>query len=350
MSAPAHIRIVTTLAQLEALAPAWKALARHSPGATPFQLPTWACAWWHAFAPGELHIVCVYQALELIGLAPFYLEPHAEGTRARLMGIALSDYLDILADADQLERVCTALARHLQTAADINAWELSELAPGALARHIPSPGGLTDDAKPCSVCPVLAIAHAGRLQECLPAHRLQALRTAWKRAREQGETRIEETTSRDVLYRLRQLDRLHRCRWQVAGEPGVTADRRVYELLREAIPPLIAGGHARLYMLRVGSACVGAHLVLLTDKADLSYMTAYDPECRRISPGTILLGYAIERARERGSEAFHFLRGDEPYKFLWGAQAHVNTCRKFTRIPARAGQMLEAPAPAAPSS
>jgi hypothetical protein len=49
------------------------------------------------------------------------------------------------------------------------------------------------------------------------------------------------------------------------------------------------------------------------------YNSGYDPEFREISPGWVLLAYLIKLANEKGYSNFDFLRGNEEYKYRFGA-------------------------------
>jgi CelD/BcsL family acetyltransferase involved in cellulose biosynthesis len=49
------------------------------------------------------------------------------------------------------------------------------------------------------------------------------------------------------------------------------------------------------------------------------YIGGFDPRWSALSPGTLLLGHAIEQATAEGAAAFDFLRGAEAYKYRWGA-------------------------------
>ena len=51
----------------------------------------------------------------------------------------------------------------------------------------------------------------------------------------------------------------------------------------------------------------------------------------RLSPGAQLLDHAIRAAISEGAREFHFLRGGESYKYLWGAVDRLNLSRTFTR-------------------
>jgi CelD/BcsL family acetyltransferase involved in cellulose biosynthesis len=54
------------------------------------------------------------------------------------------------------------------------------------------------------------------------------------------------------------------------------------------------------------------------------YNSGYDPKFGSYSAGIALLAYRIHKAINQGCEYFDFLRGDEPYKYDFGAQqSHV---------------------------
>ena len=72
---------------------------------------------------------------------------------------------------------------------------------------------------------------------------------------------------------------------------------------------------------------------LLTDSGDMTaaafgfadddgyflYNSAFNPDLRHLSPGQVMLGALIERAIAEQRTVFDFLKGDEPYKFRFGA-------------------------------
>ena len=89
----AEIRIIHRGEDLAALQPQWWQLWRRA-AAPPFVSPAWLIPWWQIFRPGELRSVAVLDGGRLIALAALYRD------RGRLLpvGIALSDYLDVLAE------------------------------------------------------------------------------------------------------------------------------------------------------------------------------------------------------------------------------------------------------------
>lgn len=334
MSERYSIHLITDSTALKALLPEWQALYERCPTATPFQSPAWLSAWWQVFAPGELHAVCLRAHGRLVGFAPFYIEATERVRRVLPVGIGVSDYLDVVLDPQHAPNACILLSRHISEmtaqGADL---EMCELAPQAAALSIATPSGVKEELGACSICPVITFKFDARdLKGVLPAHRIQALRTAWNRARRLGNVRIEEASGAADAHWLCQLDELHRARWQSVGEPGVTADRRVYCFLEQAIPSLLEQQQARIYRLRLNGECVAVHLLLVGRQGMFSYMTGYSPEFSEISPGAIILAHVVEQTLAQSKPEFHFLRGQEPYKSLWGALPRTNMRRIFTAL------------------
>jgi CelD/BcsL family acetyltransferase involved in cellulose biosynthesis len=66
------------------------------------------------------------------------------------------------------------------------------------------------------------------------------------------------------------------------------------------------------------------------------YNSAFDPTLRMLAPGMVLVGNLIEIAAAEGNTVFDLLRGDEPYKYRFGATDR--TLRRYTiERAARAG-------------
>jgi CelD/BcsL family acetyltransferase involved in cellulose biosynthesis len=69
----------------------------------------------------------------------------------------------------------------------------------------------------------------------------------------------------------------------------------------------------------VGGKRIAAGISFETDDAILYYNAGVDPEARELSPGVVMVERYVRRALERGVRHMDFLRGDEPYKYEWGA-------------------------------
>jgi hypothetical protein len=66
---------------------------------------------------------------------------------------------------------------------------------------------------------------------------------------------------------------------------------------------------------------VAAEYQLVGDGILYSYQTGVDPDALAQQPGKLLTLMVLRRAIERGYREFDFLRGDEPYKARFGAEA-----------------------------
>lgn len=324
------------LARLE---PEWWALRERSPGATPFQSPAWLIAWWKAFAPGRLMTLTVRDDRGLIAVAPLYLEDGPLGRRILPMGISLSDYIDVLVDPNApngADAIVYHLSRHRER---WDAWEMAGLGTDAAALALPCPDDCSDASENGETCPVLLLADgsddAGS-HPAIPAAQRRKLRMARHRIARRQDAKIvagRELAPRDWM---RALVELHTHRWEERGEPGVLADLRVQAFHGEAVGSLIERGIARLFGLVIGSDIAGVYYGFSDRGRAYAYLGGFDPRFAYYSPGTVLLGHAIEHALREGVREFHFLRGGEAYKYAWGAVDRLTLTRTFVRNTDRA--------------
>lgn len=327
----AETRIIRTAEDLAALQPQWWELWRLA-AAPPFLSPAWLLPWWQIFCPGELRSIAFLDGGRLIALAVLYCD------RGRLLpvGIAVSDYLDVLADpADP--RALPALARGVRELPGWDEWSLEELPPGAAALALPAPEGCGDGARAQSACPVLALPLSlERLPDAVPAGRLRKLRMARHRAQRRGGFAIEPVGNDGIGEFLRELTRLHQARWQEKGGSEALRGGRVEEFLAAATPALLAAGLGRFFLLRLGGRCAGAYYGLGDGRRAYAWLGGFDPQFAYESPGTLLIAHAIEAAVAEGCREFHFLRGRERYKYEWGAADRWSMRRVLSREAAHA--------------
>jgi CelD/BcsL family acetyltransferase involved in cellulose biosynthesis len=314
--------LIIDKAALAALEPAWWALWRRCPTATPFQSPAWLLNWWRHFSPGPLRTIAVWEGESLVGLAPCYLEE--ESGRLLPIGISLSDYLDVLVEP-AASGVGERLVEAMHTT-DWHSWEFSELQPSAAALTL----DMNAPATPQGACPVLALSGGEDLATCVPARKRRQLRRAVARARARGETRIERVGDHPAEF-LEHLLRLHRARWISRGEPGILDDARVQRFHEHALPQMLMAGLARCYTIRIAGEIVGAYYGFLDRGRAYAYLGGFDPAFSEESPGSILMGHAIAEAAREGASEFHFLRGQERYKYDWGGVDRWNQRRVLLR-------------------
>ena len=318
---------------LESLEPEWWDLWRRCPGALPFQAPAWLIPWWRHFSPGSLFVLAVRESGNLVGLAPGYIEDGALGRRILPLGISLSDHLDILVDPVCADPAMAGLvSAALSRSADWDSWELEELPPGAAALRLPVPEGCIDQVVAQTACPMLVLLDDEERRPLpLPKTKRRHLNLARNRAARRGAVGIKRAEPGSVIEALEHLFRLHRKRWETRGGVGVLAPEPVQAFQREAVPKLQEAGLLRLYLLRIADEVVAAHYELLHGSRVYVYLTGFDPDYEYESPSAILLAHAIEQAASEGCCEVDFLRGQEPYKYEWGAVDRWNMKRSIRR-------------------
>ena len=64
---------------------------------------------------------------------------------------------------------------------------------------------------------------------------------------------------------------------------------------------------------------IAAGIHFRTADGYLYYNAGVDPDARDLSPGVLMVAAYVQRALAAGASRLDFLRGDEPYKYEWGA-------------------------------
>lgn len=316
---------------LAAIEDEWWALWRRMPAATPFQSPAWLIPWWTVFAPGVLRVVTARRGDRLVGLAPLYLESGRRGDHLLPIGISTSDYLDVLIDPDEAGDVPRALSRQI-AAEHWDCWELHELRADAYGWRLAPPTAchLAEDRS--SVCSVLELpAAAEETASAIPARKRRKLRMARHRADRCGGIRMVDAEGAGAPDLLSSLFGLHAARWAGRGGSEVLLNDEVASFHRAVIARMPAD-MIRLYGLCVGGDLVAAYYGLQDRGRAYAYMSGFDPGYGHVSPGTLMVGHAIEQAIRDGVREFDFLRGDEPFKRGWGAVQRHNGRRIFSRV------------------
>lgn len=326
---PTAFELIRDVGQLAALESDWWPLWSKIPAATIFQTPAWIVPWWKVFGPGEFCSIAIYHDARLAALAPLWLEC-AEVVRLLPIGIGHNDYCDVLLDPD-----CPPAARILADACQSVNWhvcEFPELMAGACAGDLPAPGACSCETVSASIAPVLEIpAHARELSGIIPRMQHRNIRQARTAANQRGTVEISAACGGDAQEFLADLIRLHTARWESRGERGVFADPRVAQFHSSALPGLVQAGLLRMYRLSIGAETAAVYYGFFDHSRSYAYLAGYDPQYADCSPGSLIIAHAISEAMREGAREFHFLRGEEAYKFAWGATRRCNHTRRFLR-------------------
>jgi CelD/BcsL family acetyltransferase involved in cellulose biosynthesis len=339
----------------------WDRLAARTPWATPFAEWPFHRAWWDAYgdnADDQLLVVCRGDSTadgEPIAIVPLMHRHEVEPTDAAnhttmrhgadlrltpvpptataiLFGASYhADYATILTDPEDLPAVAKAVAAYVASPAS-GAWDVvdlrrlrcadptgTELAAAFGALEMAQ--GWTLNVEREDVCPVATLPLGVDIEAYLATLGKKVrheIRRKVRRAQALGDVRLVDST--DTLADLEVFIDLHQRRWgddglfpaTRGGDQSRVMFRRLFELYG-------ANGPLGLTMLLVGDRRIAAGVHFETANELLYYNAGIDPAARELSPGVLMIYGYMRRALERGIRRVDFLRGDEPYKYEWGA-------------------------------
>jgi CelD/BcsL family acetyltransferase involved in cellulose biosynthesis len=307
---------------LEAVGPdAWDALHAESRLRSPFLAWTWQREWVAVFGQGRrLEVRCAVDGTgRLVALLP--LVEAGLGRWLLVGGGDISDYLDLIALRDREDEAWAALLG--ARASDRAVWELHAV-PAASPTVTAMPAlaaavGLSVQTPVEERCPVLDLPDtwAAFLASLSGKHRHELTRKLRRFEREVPAGRVGwASTPADVEARLDDFLALHR---RSREGKAKFMDARMERFFRRAIPALAARGGARLVFLETPEGPIASFVTLEWDGTVGLYNSGFHPERAALSPGLVLLAHVIRDAIERRRPRFDFLRGEERYKYEFGA-------------------------------
>jgi CelD/BcsL family acetyltransferase involved in cellulose biosynthesis len=303
---------------------AWNGLLAGSATDVPFLTWQFQTTWWQRLGEGSLHLLGVQDgAGEWAAALPLYEVPTPEGPVLRLVGgVDVADYLDVLARAGHEEAVWKALV----TALAAEPWRTLDLRPipavSPTVTMLPSLAGAAGLA--CRVereerCPVIGLADSweGYLAT-LPGKDRHELRRKLRRA-ETARPRVEVARSpaaiadrMDTFLDLHKKSRVGKARFM---------DDRMERFFRDVGAAMAGAGWAALWLLWLEEQPAAALFNFEYAGSVGVYNSGFDPAARALSPGVVLVARTIEDAIARGFRRYDFLRGEESYKYGFGAVA-----------------------------
>ena len=304
-------------------------LHRRDPRATPFQSPAWLDAWWAHLGGGERVDA---QARDgdgrLVAALPLFVWNDGGVRRLVPVGAGHSDYCDALVDpsADAMPALWDAIL------ASADRWDellLPDLRPDSPLLEQPPADWIATD-EPGETCPVMPLPDRPPLLAGMSKSKRRKVVHDRNRAAALGGVAESIAGPAEIDEALDALFRLHADRWSAAGEPGVLADACVQAFHRAAAPALAEAGLLRLAVVRHEGRIVAVLLGFADGRRGYSYINGVDQGVPGQSFGTLAFACAIEDALAGGAAEYHFLRGEEPYKYAWGAEPRA-TVRRIVR-------------------
>jgi CelD/BcsL family acetyltransferase involved in cellulose biosynthesis len=331
-----YIEEINSLAGLVRISNEWSALWRRAPTATPFQSPEWLIPWWRHLGEGDLWTLVIRENVtsRICGIAPLFVRRSGPDEKRLLLplGTGISDYLDVLIEPGMEFPAGAVMFAHLDRHRDRwDDFEFSQLRAGSPLLYLPAPRTWRCELGASLPCPFFQVPESVEaLYRKLPPKKTRTLRRS--RARKTGPVTIEQTNPENLEETFEALIRLHQSRWALRGERGAFFQETLKRAHWDIMQGFLALGILRSYVMRVERKIIAAVYGFADTRERArfyAYLHGFDPDYRRISPGTLLTYHAVERFALAGGGTFDFLRGAEEYKYSWGATDCRTYCRRF---------------------
>ena len=291
------------------------ALHAASPHATPFTHPAWSRAWWRYFAGSATPLtIAVHDGADLVGAAELALTRRGPLRVLTMVGIEPGDYWDVLARPDHRAEACRAVGAEIRRQA--RRWDACLLK--LLPPDSPLPGALPLRVAPRPAIPSPAITLGGDFAaylKTLPSSRRQNLKRHLKRL-DSGEVTLHERA--DATEALERWQGFRERQWEAAGK--TINPEHLSGHFKAFIADVCAAGVGRVWEFEHDGRIVGTYVNVSDDAAFYWYLGGFDPAVTSLGLGKIAIGAGIRESAERGRERYDFTRGDEAYKYWYGAQ------------------------------
>lgn len=328
-----QIEIIQTAEELEKLSEEWNPLLSCcSASHVPFLRHEYISTWWKTLGGGEWQkgelctLIGRDESGELLGIAPMFLSTNKDNQKALLLlgSIEISDYLDLIVSKDQLPDFIDAIFNLLECSKHLD-WQVLDF------YNIP-------DTSPT----LETIAQAARqrgwiysqenLQPCpyipLPGDWETYLANIDKKQRHEIRRKMRRAENYDLPVR-----------WYFVEDES-TLDQEIEEFLilmaqdpekdkfltqtmrdqmRAAIHAAFKAGWLQLSFLEINDQKIAGYVNFDYDGHIWVYNSGMRLDYRDLSPGWVLLGYLLKWANDNQRKSFDFMRGDEDYKYKFGA-------------------------------
>jgi CelD/BcsL family acetyltransferase involved in cellulose biosynthesis len=326
----------------------WNSLLARSINDTPFLRYEYQTAWWQHRGGGEwqnaqLVLVTAREDEKLVGIAPLFLAEYDGQSALLLVGsIEISDYLDLIVGMDDHARFVSGL--------------LDFLASDEVGAGSPRPynwSGLDWYNLPDS-SPTLATLKAEATQRGwthLEEMYRPTPRIALNGDFEEYLGRVEKKQRHEIKRKMRRAEASERgVRWYISDMADVEAEIDsflslmehdqgkagfLHDDMRGQMRAVIRTAHEHgwlwLAFLEADGQRIAAALNFDYNNKLWGYNAGVNRAFMDISPGWVLLAHTLQWACENNRSEFDFMRGDEDYKYRFGAVNKYVMRVKLTR-------------------
>ncbi len=320
-----YSKLINGEAAFTELADVWDSLAQQSITDTPFQTLAYQQSWWTHLHPTDatLHVVSVYNKDDaLIGIASFYINDNVIYFNGC---VEETDYLDLIVREEDAESVWTAVLDCL-CSSGFPQWESMNLCNIPAAS--PSRKILSQEAEKrgfslqeivMEVCPIIEL--PSTFEEYLAninSKQRREIKRKLRRANGAGVELVAVQPGDDIaqhvdsFLQLLQQSTLEKQAW-------LNDNRRT--LFHDVARTALEAGTLQLLFLEVDGRQAATLFNLDYKGRTWVYNSGLHAHTfSNLSLGVVITAKAIELAIENGNTTFDFLRGNETYKYRFGAK------------------------------
>jgi len=308
----------------------WNTLVEQGISDVPFLRHEYLSQWWSTLGGGEwkdadLVLVSARENDRLIGIAPLFKTEYEGHPALLLMGsIEISDYLDLIVRPDDLMRFLSGLMDFLARSPEVRGlpfdwYNLPDGSPTLAALKAESGRrGLSCHEEIYRPTPRIAL--NGSFEDYLSRIEKKQRHEIRRKLRRAAESEIpvkfyivEEAAALDLetesFFQLMEHDS--------SKADFLTPAMRAH--MKSVIRIAFEHGYLWLAFLTVNGDKAAACLNFDYKNKLWGYNSGVSREFMELSPGWVLLGHQLQWACEHGRSEFDFMRGDEEYKYRFGA-------------------------------
>lgn len=315
-------KILTEISQINQLIPAWEELLETSSTNQVFLRPEFLINWWQAYGHGQLKFITIYDSKKLVAIGPLFI--CSDTNNLKFVGCkAVSDYLDFIIDQDYLDQAL------LEITVTINKFPINKIefcsipeksTTLTLFKKIMEDKGWQTEVTAQDVCPVINLPTSWD-DYLINIDRKQRheIRRKWKKLASEQQLEFEILTdSQSISQGIDQFINLHQ---KSSTDKARFWNDEHRQFFRQISIDLAKRDITRLYFAKVNGERVATMLIFDYHNNYYLYNSGFDPDLySNYGVGNVLTAYTIQDAINNGKKIYDFLRGDEKYKFKFGAQ------------------------------
>lgn len=335
------------LEQLDDVFAEWENLYKSDKQATIFMSWHWMRGWLKVCPHVWQVLVCRSEPDgPAEGILPVSLRPEKTGPLGleslHLAATPMADYTGLLVNESKHQQVLEAYAKYLADDMEWDVFHLKNVIDVRLEKvvAIMASRDMRVDVVATTPCPYLDLPDTWEeyRSNTLGRATRKNLGMLQRRLELQGELRLTEATEDTFDKHFEILLSMWQGKWGQRRPDVVGHFREIYK-------PCMTAGRLRISVLWQGDAPLAADSALADrDHNVLSLqLGGFNPEYSKFSPGKLLEGMTIKWAIENGFTMYDFLRGDEAYKYLFGAKNRhcTNTTVKRRNIKTRLASVYD---------